>query len=330
MGKVDRVREEEPNTDINTPSVDTYCCFADFLLYTCKQSTVEQILKRINTVARERIGRKLMGGKGKLLVQRTFAAAAKRMGHNPARRGRLPLTVDVLVKIKPFFDFTLHEDRALWAILCVGVFALARIGELTPGKRSKLKVTVGSVSFKGTQGKILLVGTKTDRRREGITLNFFKNDSVCCPITAMRAYLTGLRHSNKDDPLFADTRGIAFSQTWVVTRMRKVLTLAGLEGEDYSGISLRRGGAQTLLRLHASDKVIMGMGRWRSTCFRRYLKVDEQEVAATDGSVRLRLQLIYIIININVIKVSKVVMNYNLYYYSHLHYIYINNNNLLV
>ncbi len=65
---------------------------------------------------------------------------------------RLPLTVDILLKLRSEFDFADHNDRTLWAILCVGVFALARIGELVPGNGSKLKVTLGAVQMVGNKG----------------------------------------------------------------------------------------------------------------------------------------------------------------------------------
>ena len=76
-------------------------------------------------------------------------------------------------------------------------------------------------------------------------------------------------------PLFVDDKGSKMTQTAVIARVRELLDKAGLEGKEFSGISLRRGGAQTLLRLGATDKIIMGMGRWASSCFKRYLSVEE-------------------------------------------------------
>src|SRR3954462_11594838 len=104
---------------------------------------------------------------------------------------RLPLTVSVLRRLRPRINFGKHNDRALWAILCVGVFTLARIGELTPGTNAALKVLRRSVSMKGEEGALFLVGTKTDREHKGVSLRFFRNGTNCCPFSAMSAYLTG-------------------------------------------------------------------------------------------------------------------------------------------
>ncbi len=91
------------------------------------------------------------------------------MGYSGQRK-RLPLTPDILAKIKPLLNFTKNDDRAFWAILCVGVFSLARIGELLPGHGSKLRVTVDTVTMRDGKGSIHLIGTKTDVHRRGMHL----------------------------------------------------------------------------------------------------------------------------------------------------------------
>jgi len=121
--------------------------------------------------------------------------------------------------------------------------------------------------------------TKTDRENKGVTLNFFRTGQKCCPVAALSAYLTGRRGGGMDSPLFTDSKGKTIRQEWVIARMRGALDRAGLEGKDFSGISLRRGGAQTLLGKGASDKVIMSLGRWRTTEYRKYLAVDSSDVS---------------------------------------------------
>jgi len=211
-----------------------------------------------------------------LLIKRTYAAAAKRILEPTCKR--LPLTIEILKKLRPFIDFESNNGRAIWAILCVGIFALARIGELVPGSSSKLKVTLGSADVRSNKGAIHLIGTKTDRENKGSTLFFFRNNTECCPVTAMQAYLTGRPDGTASSPLFVNGRGERLTQYWVVSRLRSLLDQAGFQGRDFSGISLRRGGSQTLLKLGANDTIIMGMGRWTSSCFNRYLKVTEPDI----------------------------------------------------
>ena len=107
-------------------------------------------------------------------------------------------------------------------------------------------------------------------------------------LEAMGAYLTGRTAGVSTDALFTDDRGSRMTQAGVIKRVRTLLDRAGLEGKEFSGISLRRGGSQTLMRLGASDKVIMAMGRWQTDCFRRYLKIeDRRAMASQHGQLQL-------------------------------------------
>ena len=276
-GWVEHAQREDPAISLYSPPVELYCTFINYYLSLYAPDTVSTYLKRINTVARERGRGPLVKPENLIWVKRTYRAAAKRLGHYPGQR-RLPLTVDLLAEVRSSINLEVQDGRVLWAILCVGVYALARIGELVPGPASELRVRLEDVSIRGSKGTLSLVGTKTDHKREGVTLFFFRNDSLTCPITAMNAFLTGRSKSRREAPLFIDARGVRITQKWVVERLRTALSKAGLRGEDYCGISLRRGGAQTLLRMKANDKIIMGMGRWTSSCYTRYLKVEEDDI----------------------------------------------------
>lgn len=269
-------REEYPTLTALKPSKEVLCSFIDYHCILKKIDTVKGYIKRANTVARD------MGSKGGLTkkewkrdIGRTYRAAAKRFKQVHAMRR--PLDVPTLKKIKPLLDPHSHNDRALWALLCVGIFTLARIGELVPSEQSRVKVTREAVNIRGDHGTLSLVGTKTDSERKGVTMHFFRSGGDCCPVTAMSAYLTG-RSAGAKAPLFVDETGRRMTQKGVIDRVRSLLDQIGLKGAEFSGISLRRGGAQTLLRLGASDKVIMALGRWKTECFRRYLTVEEQDV----------------------------------------------------
>lgn len=269
-------KEDDPTIDIYHPPYQVYCTFINYYLSLYKPSTVRTYLKRTNTAARERGKGPLISPRDMIWVKRTFKAAAKRLGHTGPEK-RLPLTVDILSRLRRFVDLSTNNGRALWTILCVGVFALARVGELVPSPSSELQVPLSAVSIRGEKGSLFLVGTKTDSERKGVTLFFFRNNSPCCPLAAMQGYLAGRPKSSAEAPLFVNSEGKRLTQAWVVAGLRKLLTEAGLKGADYSGISFRRGGAQTLLRMKANDTIIMGMGRWTSSCFNRYLRVESDD-----------------------------------------------------
>ncbi len=274
---VEMVKQHDPAVSLHAPTLTVYCSFINFYLCFHTPESVYSLMKRINTAARERTGYMLTKDLNNLIIKRTFVAAAARMGYTGGTP-RLPLTLSILAGIRARLDLTTHNDRALWAVLCVGFFTLARIGEVVPGTSSKLKVTLGSVSMRGKKGVLFLVGTKTDRMRKGMSLVFFKNKSCCCHFIALSAYLAGRPQGHKNSPLFVDNNNKRITQAWVLERLRRVLYRMGLEGKHYSGISLRRGGAQLLLKQRANDTIIMGMGRWKSACFNRYINCSDDVV----------------------------------------------------
>ncbi len=146
-------------------------------------------------------------------INRTYRAAAKRFKRKHSKRR--PLTVPILRRIKQKLDPCSHNDRAIWALLCLGIFTLARVGELVPSQQSSLKVTRESIKIRGEHGTFTLVGTKTDSERKGVTMHFFRNGTDCCPVSAMNAYLTG-KATKPEDPLFVDDKGRRMTQRGVV------------------------------------------------------------------------------------------------------------------
>ena len=225
-GWVRVAQRDDPSIDIFHPPYQVYCTFINYYLSLYRPSTVTTYLKRVNTAARERGKGPLVAKENMLWVRRTFRAAAKRLGHDPSQK-RLPLTVDILAQTKPAINLRHQNGRALWAILCVGVFCLARIGELTPGTASELKVRVQDVTIRGSKGSLHLVGTKTDSERKGTTLFFFRNESSCCPLTAMSAYLTGRPSCREDSPLFVDVNNNRITQKWVIANLTAALDRVG-------------------------------------------------------------------------------------------------------
>ena len=71
--------------------------------------------------------------------------------------------------------------------LCRRLLFVAHRGAHTRSCESELKVRMRDVVIRGSKGSLHLVGTKTDIERKGTTLFFFRNDSICCPLTAMTA-----------------------------------------------------------------------------------------------------------------------------------------------
>ena len=58
-------------------------------------------------------------------------------------------------------------------------------------------------------------------------------------------------------------------------RLRSILTASGLDGQNFSSHSFRRGGATWGLQCGLSQELIMALGDWKSGAFRGYLDLTD-------------------------------------------------------
>jgi hypothetical protein len=99
-----------------------------------------------------------------------------------------------------------------------------------------------------------LNASKTDPFRQGSTIHYFANNSITCPVRALRSLLSV---HIPEQPLFAMggpavTFGYPLTRTSYINWLHTTLDIInnehklGINHADYSGHSLRRGGATSL------------------------------------------------------------------------------------
>jgi len=201
----------------------------------------------------------------------------KKSTYADRRKPRCPITVAVLKKMMDKIEFIHAQHRLLWAMLCTGVYGLFRSGELAPpSKKSRDFLRVRDLHRDSKNHyRIFLAASKTDIWRVGVHIHILGNGSSTCPIRAIDAMLKDRDLSDPDAPLFSVDGVTPVTRYQLLRSMRKILSKAGLKPSNYSGHSLRKGGAQTLYEAGISDSQIMIMGRWRSACFKLYVQLTE-------------------------------------------------------
>lgn len=235
--------------------------------------------------------------RGMSRLERLLIGYKKSKRSNKKKKKRQPVTVKLLQKMKRSFNFRNRQDVVLWAILVVGVYGLLRLGEVTgqslrernaslavkrePMKRKHLE-WVSDSHF-----RIFIPASKTDLFSEGVTVDYYENGSATCPIAAMSAvHPRGTEGDNS--PLFTKDRSSKpWTRTNIVEGLKTKLKSIGEHGKDYSGHSLRRGGAQTLFDAGVPHWLIQAMGRWKSWCFKRYVDVKRNSSRFRDISRRM-------------------------------------------
>ena len=200
------------------------------------------------------------------------------------REGRLPVTLEVLEKIRLKLqrsNFPLHRRRLIWAVCAMGFSGSFRIHELLARKPEEFDPTttllaqdVGLSRF-GHQGykvlKVFLKAPKEARLRHGVAVDLFTTGSYICPVLALEKYLASpsLRLVSKK-PLFRRIDGMAYTGACFNADLARLLK--GCYQGKITSHSLRAGLATEMARVGYSEADIMAVGRWHSTAYLQYVK----------------------------------------------------------
>lgn len=205
-------------------------------------------------------------------------------------RVRLPIT---LVHLKLFYRLLhsrtvpLLDERMLWAAISLAFFGFLRIGEMTCPRQfdSSVHLTKSDISFhpNGISSKSLHMSvkikvSKTDPFRSAVTITIGANDSVFCPVMAMKNYLS--KSTSLVGPLFQYSNGTPLSRSQFTKELRLFLSQGGYNSYNYSGHSFRIGAATTAASRSLPHWLIQTLGRWSSDCYLRYIRTPVSVLAA--------------------------------------------------
>jgi hypothetical protein len=179
-------------------------------------------------------------------------------------------------------------EMNLYAAFCLAYAGFLRIGEFTWSETSRTHgleefarwhLTRRSVQIV-QQNQYLLVtlpASKSDYYREGVTITLASAPDQACPVQAMIDLFQLCPTYGGNNPLFArwpenqwDTRE-AFTREFVTTSLRRLLTQAGVNPDNYSGHSFRKGAATDARTAGLSEEEIKTLGRWKSNAWKLYV-----------------------------------------------------------
>ena len=206
---------------------------------------------------------------------------------SPARKDRLPITPDILRRIKCHWasQNSSVDIHMLWAAFSLGFFGFLRAGEFTIPSDSAFDpsqhlcpadISVDS-HVQPSLLRVHLKQSKTDPFRQGINIFLGRSNSDLCPVSAILSYLS-LRGMDQG-PLFRFSDGHPLTRDRLVFHLRKVLAEVGIRSDQFAGHSFRIGAATTAAAMGVEDSMIKILGRWESSAYLRYLKVPRQSLA---------------------------------------------------
>ena len=162
---------------------------------------------------------------------------------NPETRVRLPITPDILLKLRSVWSRDAKDfDRImLWAACCLCFYGFLRAGEITvpseAGYDSSVHLNMGDISVDNADNptvvKEKIKASKSDQFRKGVDIFVGRTYNQLCPVEALMAYVAvqgqddGLFFHFKDDRLLTKGR--------FVTSVREALSAAGIDAKKFAG-----------------------------------------------------------------------------------------------
>ena len=192
---------------------------------------------------------------------------------------RLPITPSLLRVINQnlFNSLRLYEDKVmLWTAIITAFFGFLRISEYTSSHTTRFDtmttLMLSDVSIRNDHAHLHIKASKTDPFRQGVTVRIAANNTILCPINALRLFLP--LHPTQSGPLFAFQSGKYLTRS----HMNRLLKDTTNNTANISSHSLRIGAASTAAAMGCPKYLIQGMGRWSSDCFRRYIRISDRTI----------------------------------------------------
>lgn len=218
---------------------------------------------------------------GSYLVQQTMAGARNILRDVP--KPKLAFHLAFFQLFHPKMDFTSYVDIRDWAAFLLGFFGLFRKAELLALQWGHIGEIQGGI-------RITIAASKTAKR--SVSVHVAARSDEFCPLSALKALRNSLPDNLRKDsfPVFATSSknsisnkplsGSAFSK-----RIKKWIEFIGLDASDYSGHSLRRGGATALHNAGVTPVDIQLHGRWVSECWKLYATRTSAQLMAISASI---------------------------------------------
>jgi len=163
-----------------------------------------------------------------------------------------------------------------------------RIGELcyTTDTGNPKVIKNGDMVFGENQIHITLWSTKTDQERKGVKKWITEVKGPVCPLKMVqRLKATKLQCLRPNEPFFALESGKAVSKAMLVKFLQAQITriFPGSNPKEWTGISLRKGGATSAIRAGVAGEVVQKLGNWKSAVYKGYIDCSIVDIAEAQG-----------------------------------------------
>ncbi len=212
------------------------------------------------------------------IIKKMLEGLKRRKGiHKDARR---PITLDILKKVctaLPHITSSTYEAQLFKAAFTLAFHGFLRVGEFAANSVTSVQRSV-----------LTCDDIRLNRVARGIEVNFrvSKNnqhgeqqaihiaaaqDLSICPFQALAIYLGSREHV--PGPLFCHFDHSPLTRFQVTKTLQAALEFCQISTKNFKSHSFRIGAATTAASQGYSDEQIMQMGRWKSACFTKYIRI---------------------------------------------------------
>jgi integrase len=182
-----------------------------------------------------------------------------------------PLQSSEITKIIYLMPKTLKATRDK-AILLLGMSAMLRRSEIAALNVKDIEIEEAGMKIKIRRSKTNQYGDDDVR---GVVRG---NNPDVCPVNALEQWINAA-NLNPDDPLFVSFGRYGhlkgknrINKQAIAMMIKSKVKLIGLNPDDYSGHSLRAGGATEASERGAPDYAIKKQGNWKSDAYQIYIR----------------------------------------------------------
>lgn len=243
-------------------SEDTLILFASHLAQRIKPQSIHVYLAAVRSLhVAHGLSNPLQSG---LKLKQTLRGIERQQFSPPKQK--MPLPFDILADIKPFLNPSCTDDAVQWAAITTGHFLMLRASEFTVPScdlfDASIHLTVADANLHSSSDgseylTLRIKQSKTDQRRQGVTLYTAHSDHPVCAVCAVKAKLAIHRPCDPTDPsttpLFQLSDNSPVTKTGLVSYVSQLLRLIGIDPSQYSGHSFRIGGATSASLAGLSD-----------------------------------------------------------------------------
>ncbi len=229
-----------------------------------------------------------------LRLKRALKGMAKSEAGTPIKQA-VPVTMAAVARMGAVTDFSNVDEVVFMAIASLATAGLFRLGELVPYKVSSPPVLLrGRVDLNQAGVMVHLPRSKTDPLGLTGPMMVSRSDGLACPRLWI-AKMKRLQGYHGEGPMFVSATGRPVTREWVIHRLNRMMSRAGLGGQRYSGHSFRRGGATSLAAAGVPDHLIAQLGRWKSTAYQLYVVATAERLAKAQREMAAALCLFGVI-----------------------------------